>query len=90
MTAVKTFSAVRLRSRNFGTALALFGNPQSTTSGTGIPMAFAVAVAAVGAFRACFVVVGAASPLDVHVHEALCHKLHHLAQHIDIGATVAF
>ena len=51
-------------------------------------MAFAVAVAAVGAFRACFVVVGAASPLDVH--EALCHKLHHLAQHIDIGAVVAF
>ena len=29
---------------------------------------------------------GAAAPLDIHVHQALGHKLHHLAQHIDIRA----
>ena len=35
------------------------------------------------------IVAGAATPLDIHVHETLGHELHHLAQHIDIGALLS-
>ena len=45
-------------------------------------------VAAVQTLGGLLVIVGTTASLDIDIHEALSHELHHLAQHVDIGAFV--
>ena len=69
------------------TALAQLGDLQLDAAGTGVPGAFAVAVAAVEALGGILLVVGgAAAALDIEFHQALGHELHHLAQDVDVGS----
>jgi len=68
-------------------ALTQLGDLQLDAAGTGVPGAFAVAVAAVEALGGILLVVGgAAAALDIEFHQALGHELHHLAQDVDVGS----
>ena len=67
-------------------ALAQFGHAQPHRAGACLPRTITVAVAAVQALRVLLVVAGTAKCLGFHVHQALSGELHHLAQHVHIGA----
>ena len=65
------------------------GDFEGDRARAGVPLAFAVAAAAVEALGTLLVVAGAAAALDIEIHQSLGHELHHLAQHVDIGALVS-
>jgi hypothetical protein len=90
MTAASAFSAMRragLEELGEVAAAAQLGDLELDAAGARLPDPLAVAVAAVQPRGGrLLVVAGAAAALDVDLHEALGHELHHLAQHIDVGA----
>ena len=68
-------------------ALAQLGNAQLNGAGPGLPGTIPVAIAAVQTLsRVLLVIAGTAQGVDLHFHQALGGELHHLAQHVDIGA----
>jgi len=67
-------------------ALAQLRDLQLDAAGAGVPHPLSIAVPAVQPLGVLLVVAGAAAPLDVDLHELLSHELHHLAQHVDVGA----
>jgi hypothetical protein len=87
MTAVSAFSARASGVQELwqAAALAQLGDLQLDTAGPRVPGAIAITVAAVQPLGRLLVVAGAAAPVDVELHQALRHELHHLAQHVDVG-----
>src|SRR5664280_1287046 len=78
--------APRLQELGEVAALAQLGDLQLDTAGARVPRSLAVAVAAVQPLGGLLVVAGTAALLDVELHQALGHELHHLAQHVDVGS----
>jgi hypothetical protein len=76
----------RLKEAGEVAALAQLRDLQVDRASTRLPEPFAVAIAAVGAFRTALSVGRRAQALRVELHEPLGHVLDHLAQQIAVGA----